>query len=84
MASQRKDVVQGTLDDVFQVTPGSLFPALRRIEENGWASGEWGLSENNRKVRYFTITKAGQKQLAREKQNWKYITTAVEKVLEGA
>ena len=110
MASQRKDVVQGTLDllvlriiaaqpmrgwgvmqrlrhltdDVFQVTPGSLFPALRRIEENGWASGEWGLSENNRKVRYYTITKAGQKQLAREKQNWKLITTAVEKVLEGA
>ena len=110
MASQRKDVVQGTLDllvlriisvqpmhgwgvmqrlrhltdDVFQVTPGSLFPSLRRLEENGWASGEWGLSENNRKVRYYTITKAGQKQLAREKQNWKSITTAVEKVLEGA
>ena len=71
-------------DDVFQVTPGSLFPSLRRLEENGWASGEWGLSENNRKVRYYTITKAGQKQLAREKQNWKSITTAVEKVLEGA
>ena len=71
-------------DDVFQVTPGSLFPSLRRIEENGWASGEWGLSENNRKVRYYAITKAGQKQLAREKQNWKSITTAVEKVLEGA
>ena len=110
MASQRKDVVQGTLDllvlriiatqpmhgwgvmqrlrhltdDVFQVTPGSLFPALRRIEENGWASGEWGSSENNRKVRYYTITKAGQKQLAREKQNWESITTAVAKVLEGA
>ena len=70
-------------DDVFQVTPGSLFPSLRRLEENGWASGEWGLSENNRKVRYYTITKAGQKQLAREKQNWKSITSAVEKVLEG-
>jgi PadR family transcriptional regulator, regulatory protein PadR len=71
-------------DDVFQVTPGSLFPSLRRLEENGWATGEWGLSENNRKVRYYTITKAGQKQLAREKQNWKSITTAVDKVLEGA
>jgi len=71
-------------DDVFQATPGSLFPSLRRLEENGWATGEWGLSENNRKVRYYTITKAGQKQLAREKQNWKSITTAVEKVLEGA
>ena len=57
---------------------------LRRLEENGWASGYWGPSENNRKARYYAITKAGQKQLAREKQNWKSITSAVEKVLEGA
>ena len=71
-------------DDVFQVTPGSLFPALRRLEENGWASGYWGLSESNRKARYYEITNAGRKQLAREKQNWKSITTAVDKVLEGA
>jgi PadR family transcriptional regulator PadR len=71
-------------DDVFQATPGSLFPSLRRLEENGWASGRWGLSENNRKVRVYTITKSGQKQLARERQNWKSITSAVEKVLEGA
>ena len=69
MTSHRKDVVQGTLD---------------LLEENGWASGHWGLSENNRMVRYYTITKAGQKQLARERQNWKSIITAVEKVLEGA
>jgi transcriptional regulator len=71
-------------DDVFQVTPGSLFPALRRLEENGWASGYWGLSESNRKARYYEITNAGRKQLAREKQNWKSITAAVDKVLEGA
>jgi PadR family transcriptional regulator PadR len=71
-------------DDVFQVTPGSLFPALRRLEENGWASGYWGLSESNRKARYYEITSAGRKQLAREKQNWKSITAAVDKVLEGA
>jgi PadR family transcriptional regulator, regulatory protein PadR len=71
-------------NDVFQVTPGSLFPALRRLEDNGWASGYWGPSENNRKARYYAITKEGQKQLAREKQNWKSITSAVEKVLEGA
>ena len=71
-------------EDVFQVTPGSLFPALRRLEESGWASGYWGLSDNNRKARYYKITRAGRKQLAREKQNWKSITSAVEKVLEGA
>jgi PadR family transcriptional regulator PadR len=71
-------------DDVFQVTPGSLFPALRRLEENGWASGYWGLSENNRKARYYKITKAGRKQLERERKNWASITAAVDKVLEGA
>jgi PadR family transcriptional regulator, regulatory protein PadR len=71
-------------EDVFQVTPGSLFPALRRLEDSGWASGYWDVSENNRKARYYAITKAGQKQLAREKQDWKSITTAVAKVLEGA
>jgi PadR family transcriptional regulator PadR len=71
-------------DDVFQVTPGSLFPALRRLEDNGWASGYWDVSDNNRKARYYEITKAGQKQLAREKEQWKSITAAVEKVLEGA
>lgn len=71
-------------EDVFQVTPGSLFPALRRIEENGWASGYWGLSENNRKARYYEITKAGRKQLELERKKWESITTAVDKVLEGA
>jgi len=71
-------------EDVFQVTTGSLFPALRRLEENGWLSGYWDLSENNRKARYYAITKEGQKQLAREKQHWKSITAAVEKVLGGA
>jgi transcriptional regulator len=71
-------------DDVFQVTPGSLFPALRRLEDNGWASGYWDVSENNRKARYSEITKAGQKQLARERESWKSITAAVEKVLDGA
>ena len=68
----------------FAVQPGSLFPALRRLEENGWLSGYWDVSENNRKARYYAITKAGQKQLAREKQHWKSITAAVEKVMEGA
>jgi transcriptional regulator len=71
-------------EDVFQVTTGSLFPALRRLEESGWLAGYWDVSENNRKARYYAITKAGQKQLAREKEHWKSISMAVEKVLEGA
>jgi PadR family transcriptional regulator len=71
-------------EDVFQVTPGGLFPALQRIEENGWIAGEWGLSENNRKARFYTITKAGRKQLAKEQDDWKTITLAIARVLEGA
>ncbi|MEZ5316359.1 MAG: PadR family transcriptional regulator [Vicinamibacterales bacterium] len=71
-------------DDVFQVTPGGLFPALQRLEENGWVSGKWGVSENNRKARFYTITKAGRAQLARERDHWKAVTVAITRVLEGA
>ena len=71
-------------DDVFQVTPGALFPALQRIEENGWVSGEWGVSENNRKARFYTITKAGRRQLQKEEVHWQAITLAVSRVLGGA
>ena len=71
-------------DDVFQVTPGALFPALQRIEENGWVSGAWGLSENNRKARFYTITRAGRRQLQKEEAHWHAITVAVTRVLEGA
>ena len=71
-------------DNVFQVTPGGLFPALQRLEEDGWIAGEWGLSENNRKARFYTITKAGRRQLAKEEDHWKAISVAVSRVLEGA
>jgi PadR family transcriptional regulator PadR len=71
-------------DDVFQVTPGSLFPALQRIEECGWASSSWDTSENNRKAKYYTITRAGRRQLAAEQAHWNAITLAVARVLEGA
>jgi transcriptional regulator len=69
---------------VFQVTPGALFPALQRIEQNGWAKGDWGVSENNRRARFYAITKTGRKQLAREEEHWSAITLAVARVLEGA
>jgi PadR family transcriptional regulator, regulatory protein PadR len=71
-------------DDVFQVTPGSLFPALQRIEEFGWASGTWDISENNRKAKYYAITRAGRKQLVAEQAHWNTITLAVARVMEGA
>jgi transcriptional regulator len=71
-------------DDVFQATPGAVFPALQRIEESGWVTGEWGVSENNRKARFYTITKAGRRQLEKEREHWNAIATAVTRVLEGA
>lgn len=71
-------------DDVFQVTPGSLFPALRRIEECGWAAGDWDVSENNRRAKYYAITRAGRRQLLAEQAHWNTITAAVARVLEGA
>jgi len=70
--------------DVFHVTPGSLFPALQRLEENGWASAEWDTSENNRKAKYYAITKAGRKQLERAEEHWKAVNMAIIRVLEGA
>lgn len=71
-------------DDVFQATPGAIFPALQRLEDNGWATGEWGVSENNRKARFYTITTAGRRQLVKEQEHWNAITVAVSRVLEGA
>ena len=65
-------------------TPPATFVVAHGAWSSGWASGYWDVSENNRKARYYAITKAGQKQLARERQDWKSITTAVEKVLERA
>ena len=70
--------------DVFQVAPGSLFPALQRMEERGWASGNWGISENNRRAKYYVITAAGRRQLTAEQTRWNTITLAVARVIEGA
>ncbi len=70
--------------DVFQVAPGSLFPALQRMEERGWASGDWGTSENNRRAKYYAITAAGRRQLTAEQARWNTITLAVARVIEGA
>ncbi len=65
----------------FLVKPGSLFPALHRMEEEGWISGFWGDSENNRKAKYYRLTKAGRKQLSAETEKWGRISLAIEKAL---
>ena len=68
----------------FSVKPGSLFPALHRMEEEGWISGFWGDSENNRRAKYYRLTKAGRKQLEAEAEKWGRISVAIERALEAS
>ena len=67
----------------FVVKPGSLFPALRRLERQGWIEGEWAASENNRRARYYKLTRDGRAQLVKEKNNWRRITAAMNWMLES-
>ena len=67
----------------FVVKPGSLFPALRRLEQRGWIEGEWGPSENNRRARYYKLTRPGRAQLIEEKRNWYRVTSAMNWMLES-
>ena len=67
----------------FVVKPGSLFPALCRLEQQGWITGEWAPSENNRRARYYTLTNAGRAQLFEEKRNWRRMTSAMNWMLES-
>ena len=70
--------------DVLQVGESSLYPALQRLLLNGWVKAEWGASENNRRARYYTITAAGRKRLAAERDEFSRIVVAIQKVLESA
>ena len=69
---------------VLQVNQGSLYPALRRLEERGWITAEWGASENNRRARYYTLTAAGKKRLFAERQEFERLVFAIQRVLETA
>jgi transcriptional regulator len=69
-------------NEMFQVKPGSLFPALHRMEEAGWLSAEWGESENNRRAKFYRITKLGLRQLKQETDNWGRISAAMAGALE--
>jgi PadR family transcriptional regulator PadR len=70
--------------DILRVEEGSLYPALHRMEQDGWVSAEWGISENNRRARYYRLTAKGRKQLAEEEKNWERFTQAVAHVLQFA
>jgi len=69
---------------MLRVEEGSLYPALHRIEQTGWISSEWGISDNNRSAKYYRLTAAGRKQVAKEEENWDRLTRAIAKVLRFA
>jgi PadR family transcriptional regulator len=66
-------LTQGTFD----VKPGSLFPALHRLEQEGWVSASWGRSQTNRRARYYSLTRAGRRQLSAEERQWNRIASAI-------
>ena len=68
----------------FEVKPGSLFPALHRMEEAGWLRAEWGESENNRRAKFYSLTKQGRRQLETETQDWQRIALAINRALRSA
>lgn len=76
--------IQQMSDEVLRVEQGSLYPALYRLEANGWIAADWGVSENNRKARFYKLTATGRKQLAAETDHWTRLTTAINLVLAKA
>jgi PadR family transcriptional regulator PadR len=78
------DRIKQMSGDILNVEQGSIYPALYRLEAQGWIKAEWGMSENNRRARFYTLTKAGRKQLEAETAHWKRITRGIDLVLTGA
>jgi PadR family transcriptional regulator PadR len=73
--------IQQQSEDALLVDHGSLYPALQRLEERGWISAQWNTSENNRKARFYTLTKAGRKQLVSETKQWRRLAAAIGRIL---
>jgi len=76
--------IQRVSNDILRVEEGSLYPALHRMEQDGWIRAEWGVSENNRRARYYSLAAGGHKQLQAEVENWARLTAAVTSVLQCA
>ncbi|MEY2565273.1 MAG: PadR family transcriptional regulator, regulatory protein PadR [Verrucomicrobiota bacterium] len=76
--------IEQLAEDALTVEEGSLYPALHRIELQAWIKSEWDLSENNQRARYYTLTKAGRKQLGVEEANWDRLSTAIGRVMRSA
>lgn len=79
VSSRIEQITKGT----FQVKPGSLFPALYRMEELGWLESEWGESENNRRAKYYKLTRSGRRQLETETESWQRVALAMSNALKA-
>jgi PadR family transcriptional regulator PadR len=75
--------IQQISEGALTVNQGSLYPALVRLEQQGWIAAEWGTSDNNRQAKYYSLTKTGRKQLKEESDNWKRLSTAIEQILQA-
>ena len=75
--------IQQMSDDALRVNQGSLYPALHRLEEQGWVASEWGTSESNREAKFYKLTRTGVKQLDRETANWERVSAGIGKILKA-
>ena len=75
--------IQQISEAVLQVNQGSLYPALHRLEQRGWLSSSWGTSENNRQAKFYQLTRAGRRQLEKERREWTRLSTAVARIMEA-
>ena len=73
--------IQQLAEDMLTIEEGTLYPALYRIEQHGWIKADWGVSENNRRARFYELTKSGRKQLEEEEKQWAHLSLAVSKIL---
>lgn len=76
--------VESVSDDILRVEEGSLYPALHRMEQEGWVRSSWRTSENNRRAKFYAVTTAGERQLAAQERNWRLVVGAIHRVLATA
>jgi PadR family transcriptional regulator PadR len=76
--------IRSITDEALELQEGVLYPALHRLERKGWIDSEWGASENNRRAKYYSLTRAGERALAEETLNWKRLTSVIGRVLESS
>ena len=76
--------VQQVSEDLVKLNQGTLYPALLRLEQRGWISSKWGVSDNNRKAKYYTLTKSGRKQLVAETESWERMASVIGRLIAGA